>query len=157
MGSHDNEIKPLGQDSISRIVAEQAITDLSSIVKELVDNALDADSTTIKIRLYGHGLDVIEVSDDGVGVPQASRPFLCTRYATSKITCFEDIYTGTGLTMGFRGEALFSMACLSKNLVVATRTEEDELAQKLEFGRDGGVKPASVELLHRKFGTTVAV
>jgi DNA mismatch repair ATPase MutL len=50
MGSHDNEIKPLGQESISRIVAEQAITDLSSIVKELVDNALDADSTVIKSK-----------------------------------------------------------------------------------------------------------
>jgi DNA mismatch repair protein PMS2 len=109
------------------------------------------------VRLFGQGLDIIEVSDDGVGVPQASRPFLCTRYATSKITCFEDIYTGTGLTMGFRGEAIFSMACLSKNLLVATRTDSDEMAQKLEFGRDGGVVPASVQSLHRKFGTTVAV
>ena len=52
MGSHGTEIKQLGQESISRIVAEQAITDLCSIVKELVDNALDADSSTIKSKSF---------------------------------------------------------------------------------------------------------
>jgi DNA mismatch repair ATPase MutL len=75
----------------------------------------------------------------------ASRPYLAIRYATSKINRFEDIYAGTGLTMGFRGEALFSMACLSQTLIVATHTEEDELAQKMEFGRDGSLVPQSVE------------
>jgi DNA mismatch repair ATPase MutL len=55
-----NEIKVLNEASVRRIVAEQAITDLSSIVKELVDNALDAESKTIKIRLFGQGIDVIE-------------------------------------------------------------------------------------------------
>jgi len=59
--------------------------------------------------------------------------------------------------MGFRGEALFSMACLSEKLVVATRTEDDELAQKLEFGRDGSLIEDSISSLHRKVGTTVAV
>ena len=97
----NNSIKKLNDDSIRRIVAEQAITDLSSIVKELVDNALDAESTTIKIRLFGHGLEIIEVSDDGFGVPLHSRDKLATRYATSKIRTFEDIYSGTGLSMGY--------------------------------------------------------
>eukprot|EP00934_Nitzschia_sp_Nitz4_P008043 Nitzschia sp. Nitz4//scaffold344_size17659//8974//12186//NITZ4_008811-RA/size17659-snap-gene-0.33-mRNA-1//1//CDS//3329548612//8033//frame0 len=151
------EIKKLGEDSIQRIVAEQAITNLSSIVKELVDNALDAESTTIKIRMFGQGLDIIEVSDDGTGVPKESRPFLAQRYATSKIGSFEDIYTGTGLTMGFRGEALFSMACLSDKLVVATRCEGEEMAQKLEFGRDGVYLESQTADMHRKIGTTVAV
>lgn len=96
----NNEIKKLHDDSIRRIVAEQAITGLSSIVKELVDNAIDAESTTIKIRLFSHGLDIIEVSDDGLGVPFHSRNQLATRYATSKIKSFEDIYSGTGLSMG---------------------------------------------------------
>jgi DNA mismatch repair protein PMS2 len=111
----------------------------------------------LPVRLFGQGLDIVEVSDDGSGVPLASRPFLATRYATSKINRFEDIYAGTGLTMGFRGEALFSMACLSQTLIVATRTEEDELAQKMEFGRDGSINLQSVESIHRKVGTTVAV
>lgn len=112
-----NTIKKLQEDSIRRIVAEQAITDLSSIVKELVDNSIDADGSTIKIRLFGQGLEIIEVSDDGQGVPMHSREKMATRYATSKIQSFEDIYSGTGLTMGFRGEALFSMACLSSQLI----------------------------------------
>ena len=107
--------------------------------------------------MFGHGLSIIEVSDDGTGVPPSSRPMLATKYATSKITTFEDIYAGTGLTMGFRGEALFSMACLSKNLIVATRTDEEEMAQKLEFRRDGSLDMASVKSIHRKVGTTVAV
>lgn len=102
-------------------------------------------------------MDIIEVSDDGSGVPPESREFLAQRYATSKIQSFDDIYTGTGLTMGFRGEALFSMACLSQKLVVATRTEDDEMAQKLEFGHDGVLDKASIQDIHRKVGTTVAV
>jgi len=157
MGSNGSEIKRLSDDSVRRIVAEHAVTDLSSIVKELVDNSLDAESTTIKVRLFGQGMDIVEVSDDGSGVPLESRPHLAERYATSKIASFEDIYSGTGLTMGFRGEALFSMACLSKNLIVATRTEDEEMAQKLEFGRDGKLNTSTVQDIHRKVGTTVAV
>jgi DNA mismatch repair protein PMS2 len=111
----------------------------------------------IAVRLFGQGLDIIEVSDDGCGVPPESRPHLATRYATSKIATFEEIYSGTGLTMGFRGEALFSMACLSQKLVVATRTEDEEVAQKLEFRRDGSLDPQSVKSIHRKVGATVAV
>mmetsp|Transcript_5073 Transcript_5073/g.12097 ORF Transcript_5073/g.12097 Transcript_5073/m.12097 type:complete len:1044 (-) Transcript_5073:677-3808(-) len=153
----NNEIKKLHDDSIRRMVAEQAITGLSSIVKELVDNAIDAESTTIKIRLFGHGLEIIEVSDDGFGVPLHSREHLATRYATSKIKSFEDIYSGTGLSMGFRGEALFSMACLSSQLVVASRTESEDVAQKMEFQRDGSLDNSSVTAVHRKVGTTVAV
>jgi DNA mismatch repair protein PMS2 len=81
---------------------------------------------------------------------------MATRYATSKITSLEDVYNGTGLTMGFRGEALFSMACVSDRLVVATRTADEELATKLVFGRDGRPEGDS-EPISRKVGTTVAV
>ena len=86
-----------------------------------------------------------------------SRPYLATRYATSKITNIDDIYTGTGLTMGFRGEALFSMACLSQKLIVATRTENDSLAQKMEFHKDGSLNTDTIKSIPRKVGTTVAV
>ena len=76
----------------------------------------------VLVRIFGQGLDIIEVSDDGCGVPAKSRPLMAARHTTSKITSFDDVYTGTGMTMGFRGEALFSMACSSKQLMVATRT-----------------------------------
>lgn len=112
----------------------------------------------MSVRLFGQGLNIVEVSDDGCGVPVSSRPHLATRYATSKINTFDDIYTGTGLTMGFRGEALFSMACLSENLIVATRTENDELAQKLQFSNDGSLDVNnSTTFMPRKVGSTVAV
>lgn len=90
-------------------------------------------------------------------MPPEARSKLAQRYATSKISTFEDIYSGTGLTMGFRGEALFSMSCLSKKLIVATRTEDNEMAEKLEFGRDGSLDIESIQAIHRKIGTTVAV
>jgi len=90
------------------------------------------------VRLFGQGLDIIEVSDDGNGVPIGSRPYMATRHATSKIDTIDDIYTGTGLTMGFRGEALFAMSCVSDSLVVASRTEDDELATKLTFDKNSG-------------------
>ena len=113
-------------------------------------------SVSSSVRLFGQGLEIIEVSDDGNGVPVGSRPYIATRHATSKIERLEDIYEGTGLTMGFRGEALFAMACVSDSLVVASRTEDDELATKLLFGKDG--KPIGGGTpLARKVGTTVAV
>ncbi|OEU09853.1 ATPase domain of HSP90 chaperone/DNA topoisomerase II/histidine kinase, partial [Fragilariopsis cylindrus CCMP1102] len=148
-------IKRLDDATVRRITAEQAISDLASIVKELIDNSLDAESTTIKIRLFGQGLDIIEVSDDGNGVPIDSRPYMATRHATSKIECIQDIYTGTGLTMGFRGEALFAMSCVSDSIVVASRTEDDDLATKLIFDNHKNKNSSSSST--RKVGTTVAV
>ena len=100
------------------------------------------------VRLFNQGVDIIEVSDDGCGVPLASRPLLATAHATSKITTFHDIYSDTAVAaataaapntnnttasatstssslptqavMGFRGEALFRLANLSSRLVVVT-------------------------------------
>jgi len=152
-----SEIQKLDGDTIRRITAEQAISNLPSIVKELIDNALDAESTTIKIRLFGQGLEIIEVSDDGNGVPVGSLPYMATRHATSKIECLEDIYEGTGLTMGFRGEALFAMACVSDSLVVLSRTEDDELATKFLYDKEGKPIDAERKQMARKVGTTVAV
>eukprot|EP00529_Nitzschia_sp_RCC80_P014326 CAMPEP_0113475330 /NCGR_PEP_ID=MMETSP0014_2-20120614/19063_1 /TAXON_ID=2857 /ORGANISM="Nitzschia sp." /LENGTH=729 /DNA_ID=CAMNT_0000368243 /DNA_START=256 /DNA_END=2442 /DNA_ORIENTATION=+ /assembly_acc=CAM_ASM_000159 len=153
-----SEIHMLSDETVRRLTAEQAISDLAGIVKELVDNSLDAESTTIKVRIFGQGLEIIEVSDDGCGVPAKSRPLMAARHTTSKITSFDDVYTGTGMTMGFRGEALFSMACSSKQLMIATRTEDDELATKLIFDRTGKLEKADkLEQFTRKVGTTTAV
>ena len=111
------------------------------------------------VRLFNQGIDIVEVSDDGCGIPAASRPFVATAHATSKIRSFQDIYdNGHGqLTMGFRGEALFCLSNLSSNVIVATRTANEELAQKLEFRRDGSLNLAAVASIPRKVGTTVAV
>lgn len=98
----------------------------------------------------------MEVSDDGVGVPVESRPYLATPHATSKLRSFADMSSGIR-TLGFRGEALFSLANLSGKLIVATRTADEPLATKLEFRRDGSVDPAGMDSFQKKVGTTVAV
>lgn len=109
-----------------------------------------------KVRLFGKGLDIIEVSDDGSGVPKSSRDKLAVPYATSKIEQFDDIYRNHSL--GFRGEALYSLANVSQKLIVATRTSEEPMAQKLEFRHDGTLDAdASGSEMPRKVGTTVAV
>ena len=187
-------IRPIEQESVRRIVAGQAVTDLASAVKELVDNSLDAGSKSINstlfvgvavcgfsfslflcrsshnrlnihaftfvsttVRLFNQGLDIVEVSDDGCGVPAASRAFLAHPSATSKIRAFEDIYNTSCSSLGFRGEALFCLANLSQSLVVATRTSDEPVAQKMEFGHDGSLVADSVVPTPRKVGTTVAV
>lgn len=105
---------------------------------------------------------ILEVSDDGCGIPAASRPYIATPHATSKIQTFEDIYNNSSSsslqTLGFRGEALFCLANLSQKLIVATRTADEAVAQKLEFGKDGTLDPTvPITTFAKKVGTTVAV
>ena len=128
------------------------------------------------VRLFNQGVDVLEVSDNGCGVPRHSRPLLAMKHATSKIRSFNDLYLDKPpnqnndnnnnnkqqhqqcqTQLGFRGEALFCLANISKNLVVATRTEKDDLGQRFEFRRDGYMDPNSIVEVARKVGTTVAV
>lgn len=110
----------------------------------------------VPVRLFNQGLDIVEVSDDGSGVPAASRTFLAQAHSTSKIRAFDDIYS-TANSLGFRGEALFCLANLSEKLIVATRTEDDPMGQKMEFAHDGTLVKDSVLPVPRKVGTTVAV
>lgn len=159
----DNEsaplIKPISSSSIKRLVAGQAITDLSSSVKELVDNAIDAGATRITIKLYNQGLECIELTDDGHGVPKSSRPYMAQRHATSKLRQFEDIYAGAcAPTLGFRGEALFCLANLSRSLKVSTRTIEDEtIGETFCFDTQGELIADSIVPTPRSVGTTVSV
>jgi DNA mismatch repair ATPase MutL len=99
----------------------------------------------------------VEVSDDGSGVPPESRPLLARAHATSKIRSFDDIYSSNTSSLGFRGEALFCLSNLSDKLIVATRTAEEALGQKMEFNHDGSLDLNSIVSLPRKVGTTVAV
>ncbi len=109
-------------------------------------------------------MDVIEVSDDGLGIPKHSRPLVAMKHATSKIMSFDDLYKDVVIDgqmrpnqLGFRGEALFSLVQISQNLIVCTRTEKEDLAQQMQYNRDGYLDPNSVKDVARKVGTTVAV
>eukprot|EP00550_Attheya_septentrionalis_P011813 CAMPEP_0198304578 /NCGR_PEP_ID=MMETSP1449-20131203/57472_1 /TAXON_ID=420275 /ORGANISM="Attheya septentrionalis, Strain CCMP2084" /LENGTH=1167 /DNA_ID=CAMNT_0044007103 /DNA_START=237 /DNA_END=3740 /DNA_ORIENTATION=+ len=169
-----SSIVSIPTSAVHRLVAGQAVTDLASAVKELVDNAIDAGATSINIRLFNQGIDIVEVTDDGSGVPLESRPLLAMKHATSKIRTFDNIYedSATCLTtssregmmhvpgqkqLGFRGEALFCLANLSQKLVVSTRTATNALGQKMEFSHDGKLLESSITDMPRKVGTTVAV
>mmetsp|Transcript_22090 Transcript_22090/g.33512 ORF Transcript_22090/g.33512 Transcript_22090/m.33512 type:complete len:1094 (-) Transcript_22090:91-3372(-) len=154
---YDGTIIPMEASSVKRIVAGQAITDLASAVKELIDNALDAGAKTINIRLFNQGIDIVEVSDDGCGVSQESRPYMAMKHTTSKIRSFDEIYSSDCETLGFRGEALFCLANISSSLIVSTRTENQELGEKLMFTKEGYLLHEKIEPLPRKVGTTVAV
>jgi DNA mismatch repair protein MutL len=118
------------------------------VVRELVDNALDAGATHITLRLLAGGVRLISVEDNGVGIPAAELPVALKRHATSKITSLTELES-VG-TMGFRGEALAAIQSVSE-LSVLSRTASQDNAMLLD-GQSGELQPAA-----RAQGTTVEV
>jgi DNA mismatch repair protein MutL len=120
-----------------QIGSGQVLVDPSSVVKELIDNALDARAKSIFVDVTANTIDSIQVKDDGHGIPAEDRALVCRRYCTSKIRDLDDLKELGGKWLGFRGEALSSMAELSNTLSVTTRVEGEPVAVKLSYGRDG--------------------
>ena len=131
----------------------QVVTSLASAAKELVENALDAGSGSVELRLRGWGAEGMEVVDDGEGIPRESHRLLCRRNTTSKLSSMEDLERCA--TYGFRGEALSSLAAVAGGLTIVTRTGEDEVGSALEYGRTGEL--VSTESVARPAGTTVTL
>jgi len=120
-----------------QIGSGQVLVDPSSVVKELIDNALDARAKSIFVDIPANTVDSIQVKDDGHGIPAEDRPLVCRRYCTSKIRDFHDLREVGGKWLGFRGEALSSMAAMSGSLSVTTRVEGEPVAVKLKYDRNG--------------------
>ncbi len=107
-----NNIKKLSDFTANQIAAGEVITEPLYVVKELIDNSIDANSTSISVEIKNHGLDLIEIKDNGIGIDKDDANMLFQRHATSKISQAEDL--NNIKTLGFRGEALASIASVSK-------------------------------------------
>ncbi|KAH7076961.1 hypothetical protein BKA63DRAFT_594594 [Paraphoma chrysanthemicola] len=146
-------IAALPPTTARQIGSGQVIVDASSVVKELIDNALDARAKSIFIDIAASTINSIQVKDDGHGIPAEDRALVCRRHCTSKIRNLDDLTNVGGRWLGFRGEALSSVAEMSGSLSVTTRVEGEPIAAKLKYGRDGEL--SSAERDSHPVGTTV--
>jgi DNA mismatch repair protein MutL len=135
-------ITVLDLHTINKIAAGEVIERPASVVKELVDNALDARATRLTIDLEGGGRRLVRVVDDGVGIAPEDLPLAVQNHATSKLRQIEDLLR-IG-TLGFRGEALASISAVSR-LAITSRQAGSEVAHRLEVvdGRAGPVRPVA--------------
>ncbi|PMD24835.1 hypothetical protein NA56DRAFT_677295 [Hyaloscypha hepaticicola] len=147
-------IVPLPQATVHLLGSAQALTTPMSLVKELVDNALDAKASIIDILISPNTIDKIEVRDNGHGIQQEDLDVLGKRGHTSKLRSFDELRSIGGISLGFRGEALASAVQLGE-VTVTTRTEGEPVATLVKLKAPGGVDSRS-RTSHPN-GTTITV
>ncbi|KAE8350324.1 DNA mismatch repair protein [Aspergillus coremiiformis] len=148
-------ITALPQTTVRAIGSTSVISDPCSVVKELLDNALDASATFIGIEVSPNTVDVIQVKDNGHGISSSDHAFVCRRSFTSKIQTVEDLRSLGGKSLGFRGEALASAAEVSGGVTVTTRIEAELVGSSIKYGRNGEL--ISSQRASHPVGTTVRI
>ncbi|VTT87516.1 DNA mismatch repair protein MutL [Halorubrum sp. DM2] len=146
------DIERLDERTVQRIAAGEVVERPASVVKELVENSLDAGASRVAVSVESGGTEGIRVRDDGVGIPADQLEAAVAEHATSKIGNIEDLDRGVG-TLGFRGEALYTVGAVSRLTVRSRPPDADAGAEiTVEGGEVGEVRPAGCPA-----GTTVEV
>lgn len=149
--AEEHAVRLLDTNTANQIAADEVVEKPASVVKELVENALDAGADKIEVTIFAGGTEYIRVTDNGCGMSEADAKMAVLRHATSKLTKAEDLLSLN--TLGFRGEALPSIASVS-NFTLLTRPESEEFATSVHI--DGG-ENTEVTASGGSTGTTVIV
>lgn len=142
-------IQLLTEETIGKIAAGEVVERPVSVVKELIENAIDAGASRINVEIEDGGNKLVRVSDNGIGMSREELPLAVTRHATSKLTSFNDLETLH--TLGFRGEALPSISAVA-DVTIRSSSGDSGGALAVDYGRVGDAK---VDAVPR--GTTVTV
>lgn len=145
------KLNRLSEDVVRQIAAGEVIERPASVVKELVDNSIDAGASKITVKVKNGGIDLVEVSDDGIGIPKENLEGIFESHTTSKLSNIEDL--NTLLSMGFRGEALPTITSVAK-VRTESKYEGEEKANAIFFNEEG---IAEISTVAKEKGTTVRV
>ena len=145
------KLHKLPQTVVNQIAAGEVVERPASVVKELVDNAIDAEANRIEIKVKNGGIDMIEVSDNGFGISREDLPLIFDAHTTSKIEKIEDL--STLVSMGFRGEALSTITSVAR-VNVSSKYVEETIANSIDFNEEG---KSSVKKTAKEEGTTVRI